>query len=499
MGELNVKVLRSGGAVKASEKVEAPEIDPEKQVGPKARAMITKFAGAYYSKALRDLGQFNPYKISYEQMYMMAADPMIKMALTYIMAPLVNAPWRCEGEDPQQVAFAENALKDIYISFVKTWCNRNGFGHAAMIKRFKREVPTWKYTDPETGEEVPVWPDEKLRAIVWSEPRGLPPETVEPNFTSDGEEFDGLKYKAPAGLKDKNDTNTGGGPKEEIIPVGLSLWTTNEKEESFGNWAGYPRTGYAFRYWWSYWFRYILADRHFEHDADPPMHVKYPPGISEDETGQPIQNADIALSIGDQLREGATIATPSTPYVDDVGKPTSAQQWEVEFLKGGENMAVYETSFDNLNVMKLRACLVPEEALIEGAHGTGSRFTAGVRGNSFKESLGILMAELDRDINKFMIPDLIKLNFAEPKVVRKVTTGFREIDVNIGMRLLEYIANQNSESLPIDVKELLDLCNIPTLKVNIDKTGPVEEPEESNVPPEEDPTIPPSTEEEEAA
>lgn len=491
MGEINVKVLKKG-APRLPKPGDTPEVEVNNEIGPKSRALVNKFAGAYYSKALKDLGQFNPFKITYEQMYMMSMDPIIKMAITYTIAPLANAPWRCEGEDPEQVALTEEALKEIYISLLKGYFTKLSFGHAGLLIRFKRAFPTYKYTDPETGEEKPVWSDDTVQAVVWSDPRPLPPETVEPAFTSDGSQFDGMYFTPSAGMKDQIKKLVEGKltteastdqPKTEQIPVGNSLWAINEKEETFNNWAGYPRSGYAFRYWWSYWFRFVLADRHFEHDADPPMKVSFPPGVNEE--GE--QNADVAMRIGDDLREGGTIAVPSTPYTDDLGKPTGKPLWEAEFVTGGENMSAYQNSFDYLDVMKFRSMLVPEQTLIEGSKGTGARNVAAVVGKVFAESLGMLMDEFDKDVNKYMIPTFLAINFAEPKRVVKVTTGFRDIDMNLGVQLLQAIANSRSEELPIDLKQLLDEMGIPTTKVNIARTSdgkPIDDPNDPALNPE---------------
>lgn len=476
MGEINMKALRGPNA-KPPKPDDGSSIKPEDEYGPKARSAIKKFAGAYYSGALKDLGQFNPYKISYEQLYMMRTDSMIRMGLEFIISPLASAPWRCEGPDAQQNAFVENALKDIYTSLIASYFTKLDFGHAAIIKRFKRALPDWTYTDPVTHKELPVWNQKNIQAIVWNDPRALPPETCIPAFLPDGVTYDGFYHKPGSGMIDPGKTVINGGqlmvtPDQnalkgyEQIPVGHTMWAINERERSFGNWAGYPRTGYSFRYWWSYWFRYILADRHFEQDADPPMKITYPPGFEVDAGGNIVQNVDAALAVADSARAGSSIALPSTPYTDDLGKPTGKPMWDAEFMQGGENMAVYLESFDDLRVMKLRSLLVPEQALIEGKGGTSSRNVGATFGKVFTESLGILMNEFDRDINQYWIPDLLKINFTKPATVTKVTTGFRSIDIQMGATILGYIANQAGKDLPIDMDGLLDELGIPRVKVS---------------------------------
>lgn len=498
MASINIKALNPLPPKSVTVPTAAtPDVDGS--YGPPPRAIVKKFAGAYYSGALRWLGEFDPDHITYEQMYMMRRDPMIKMAQNYILAPLANAPWRCEAPDPtdpdqaRQAAFAEQALQDIYISAIKGYFTKLDFGHTAMIKRFKKINPEWTFMNPVTNELEPVWEDEDIQAIVWDDPRVIPPETAWPNFTADGEQFAGIFYKPGWNMRD-NKTILQNGVlvtipdqtliQAELIPPGNCLWAVNEREESFNNWAGYPRSGYAFRYWWTYWFRWILADRHFERDADPPMKVTYPPGMSEDEQGHLTQNADTALQMGDLVRDGATLAFPSTVYMDDLGKPTSVPLWDAEFLQGGENMAVYQASFEYLDVMKLRSMLVPEGTLIE-SKGTTTPTTGGPSSYSktFTESLGMLMNEFDRDVNKYFIPDLLSVNFKNPVAIKKVTTGFRSVDIDMAGSLLQYIANQSGSTLPIDVRQLLEDAGIPTIRVtNQSDPLPTAEGADSNSP-----------------
>ena len=161
----------------------------------------------------------------------------------------------------------------------------------------------------------------------------------------------------------------------------------------FGNIFGYPRLGYAYPYWWSYWFRWAIADRAFERKGDPAILVRHPEGDLDLGDGQVISNAEYALLIGDRLRAGAAIAMPSTPYMGLDDKPSSLPEWSIEFLKGGVELDPFDNSFDYLDVQKLRAIFVPEQALIEGGGGTSSRNVAKEMGDAMVNAQSILMSE----------------------------------------------------------------------------------------------------------
>jgi hypothetical protein len=115
---------------------------------------------------------------------------------------------------------------------------------------------------------------------------------------------------------------SGGTNKEQTYKIDLahSLWVTNEKEQNFGSIFGYPRLGYAYSYWWSYWFRWAIADRAFERKADPSVIVYHPDGefINED-TGERMSHSEYALLMGERMRSGGVIALPSEVYEDANG------------------------------------------------------------------------------------------------------------------------------------------------------------------------------------
>jgi hypothetical protein len=252
------------------------------------------------------------------------------------------------------------------------------------------------------------------------------------------------------------------------VPVQYSLWITNERDQCFGDFYGYPLTGYAFRYWWSYWYRWLLGDRHFEQDADPPLVVYVPNEMVQDPenpNGDPIPAQELGMMIGNAVRDGATIAIPSEPYENESeGRlaPT-AKKWAVEFLKGGENLRAFNDSFEYLDVMKLRALLVPEQALVEGKGATSSRNVASVYGAIFAQSQAITAQELDQHINDFMIPDLVAQNFADAPSVRKVTTGFTNTDEQLMEQLVGTLAQVDPNWLDLDTRQMAKSLGLPLL------------------------------------
>ena len=247
-----------------------------------------------------------------------------------------------------------------------------------------------------------------------------------------------------------------------------SLWVTNEKESVMGSLWGYPRIGYAYRFWWSFWFNWGLADRHFEKDADPPAIVYYPANKPPliDSTGQEVSRRDMALNIGERARSNSTIALPGDPVIGEDGSTKNMREWEIDFAKGGGNFDVFEKRFDQLQVMLLRSIFVPEEAFQAKGGSAGYNSTSQLQ-EAFVASQIVLMQEIDFDLNRYVIPQLVMANFQKEweagVKVRKVTKGFDSNDVDLAKLIIQGIANKDASSLPLDVEALLDAVGLPRL------------------------------------
>lgn len=410
--------------------------------------------------------RFDVTRIPLSMLNQMMRDPVIGFALFFIRAQHLRARWMIECSDPQVAGFIDGALREIWPSLVQQYMMKLVYGFAVLVKRFQA-VPTldWTYIDPNnaTNPEQPVWNEGAIDAVIWKPFVGLPPETVEPKWNKDGE-FDGIVYK-PALSANPNAGMARTGTDTEF-DVLHSLWFTNEKESVHGSLWGYPRIGYAYRFWWSFWFNWGLADRHFEKDADPPAIVRYPsnkPDLLVN--GQPVSRRQMALTIGDRARSNSTIAMPSDPVIDPTdGSVKNMREWDIEFPTGKtENFGAFKDRFDQLINFMFRALMVPPEAF-EAKGGTAGYNSTGQQMEAFAASQVVLMQELDFDVNRYVIPQLVAANFPERQVrARKVTKGFDVEDVELAKVLLQGKANSAANDLNIDWDAVLDASGIPKL------------------------------------
>lgn len=438
---------------------------------PSSRQQLGAFAN--WKQIQEQLGQpFNNERIALSKLKLMRRDPMIGFGLHFTKTPMVRAPWYIHCADPQVAAFMDGALRLVMPSLIIQCLQKFDFGFQAIAKRFAFEVPNSTYVDPNTGNEVEAWPTSSAGEppVVLKPFVALPPEGCTPLFDDTSGEFNGISYKPPKGGGAPSGTGArkkGAGGSEGEVEIDLyhSLWVTNEKDSVFGNIFGYPRLGYAYPYWWSYWFRWAVSDRAFERKGDPQTLVRYPEGSIDLGNGEVISNAEYALLMADRLRSGAGLALPSTPYLSLDDKPSTVKEWDIEFVTDGLNFDPFDKSFDYLDVQKLRAIFVPEQALIEGGGGTSSRNVAKEMYQGLVEAQSIEMGQIVEVVNRFIIPHLLIVNFPEKQVqglkAEMKTRGFAAQDMEMLLQIVQLIGQSDPELLGVDIREALNQINMP--------------------------------------
>lgn len=408
------------------------------------------------------LGQpFNVNKIPMSKLDQMRRDPMIAFGLMFVKVPLIRAHWKIESKDPQRAAFVENALRRIYGRLILAYSNCFDFGFSPIVKRFEYINPDWTYVDPDTGDEKDVWPQKNVAALVWKPFIPLNPKKVVPRFNSVGD-FAGMDFIPGSTIG--SFFGISGNNRPADIPLDWALWATNEKDSEFGSLYGYPRIGYAYRYWWSYWYKFGLSDRAFEKWGDPPFIVFHPADQAIDEDGNEVDFGSDALAVAEQLRSGANVAMPSSVIRGYDERQTNVREWDTKQMETTANFDALNSSFEYLDVQKLRSVMVPEQALIEGKGGTSSRNVAATFGDLFLESQATIMGEIDDIINRYMIPQILEANFGTGGATcTKITTGFDPQDTDTLRTIVAGIVNKNGELPEVDLKALLERLGIPLL------------------------------------
>ena len=485
-------VTRNGGAPDADLSVEqAAQI--RAGMGAKEQAPSTRVSSVFsnWRDVADQLGDpFEREKIPISKLRQMRRDPMLGFGLSFIKVPHVRANWYINarsnsGPNLQVANHLDYDLRRIYASLNFQLLNSLDFGFQAIAKRFEFHTPPGTFVDinPDTGEEteVPIWSEGSIQPLAWKPFVPLRPEGVEPIWNSAGE-FDGIEY-APTGANtgqaqqgsgsgaSQTSGGKGGTNKEETYKIDLahSLWMTNEMDSNFRSVFGYPRLGYAYSYWWSYWFRWAIADRAFERKADPSVLVYHPDGefVNED-TGERMSYSEYAILMGERMRSGGVIALPSTVYEDANGRGT-IREWEIDFTKDAVNFEPFDASFEYMDVQKLRSLFIPEQAFMEGKGGTSSRNVADTMGSAFIEAQDALSKQIVDHINRWVIPQWVAANYPEfledNGVAELMVQGFGDEDYEFMIQLIQLIGQQQSGQQQImslvDIKKILEDRGVP--------------------------------------
>ena len=474
MAEVNVKIDEGGVDPKEAGKIEK-SVKGVDQAPTVAQQTPTDTAWS----AMRDvLGPpFDSERVTLYQMRQMRKDAMIAFGLHYIKVPLVRAEWHIEARDKdgpnaQVAAFVDAALRPIYARYIFQRTLALDFGYQGMVKRFIMKNPGGIYNDTrEENEEnriKPIWDEGSVEPVIWKAPVPLRPELVKPVFDDKTGEFAGMTYEAPQVAKPK-----GARKAKSVMEIDVyhSLWGTNAKDDELGSIYGFPRTGHARDYWWSYKFLFQLSNRGYERVAIPPVVAFHPEGSSviDETTGETQPNWQIALEMADRLRSNAVAAVPSTMAEAGMGEASNSQRaWDFKFLETPfQSLAIFDERFNYLNVMKLRSVWVPEQAFIEGEGGTSSRNVAAQMSEVFVSSQALLMDEIDDEINRYMIPQLLIVNFPEfvnnGGHAHKVSHGFRKEDIEFYKQILQLVGQSDPARIAneVDFTELLRRMNTP--------------------------------------
>lgn len=432
---------------------------------------------------------FSSRRIPFPILRDMLGDPMIAMGLFYVKTPLIRADWSMASPDAQLAAAVDEALRPIVSWLTIKQCGALGYGYQPMVRRFKLGKLDSVYRDPHSSDpeaDKPTWTSNNVEPLLWDIPLSLPPENCLPKWNDRGE-FDGFTYSVipipnPT-LYGMSMSYTEQAVPGYPIPLDWSMWRVNEQEENFGSIFGSPRIRRAHRYWWSYWYRWNLADRSFENKADPAKIVYYPTNSptaidvnDPDPLAPQVQNVQArAIALGQQARSGATLAIPGDFMRDENGKPMNQREWEIKYLEGGEHFDILDKSFAHLDMLKIRSLFVPESMFnasrSQNSGGEGTTKNVSTPIQVFDESQQLLADENDGEINDVLIPQFIATNFPEKVGIpcRKVTRGFGAADTEIVKQLLQLIGQTKGYTLPVDIRQLLNEANIPLLTTSQQK------------------------------
>jgi hypothetical protein len=426
---------------------------------------------------------FDSERVTLAQCRQIRKDPMVAFGMHYRKVPLVRAEWHIDARDnngpnPQVAAFVDSAIRKIYARLILQRELCRDFGYQGIIKRFIFQNPGGMYIDPTEADPTkalkPSWDEGEVLPIIFKAPVALRPETAVPTFDETSGEFTGIAYTAPQGVRTtkKKGKKTTGGANQGVQQIDIyhAYWAVNQKDDEHGSMYGYPLSGYARDYWWSYRFLFMMANRAYERLAIPPILAYHPEGstLVDAENQEYRPNWEIALEAAERLRSNAVAAVPSTMATAGLDASTTQREWDFKFMETPyEALTVFNERFNYLNVMKLRSVWVPELAFVgNGVGGNSAGNIAEQMSQVFDESMALAMDEIDEEINRLWIPQLLAINMPDfinnGGVAKKISHGFRPEDVEFYKQIIQLLGQTNPEVLAqVDLVEIFRRINTP--------------------------------------
>jgi hypothetical protein len=188
--------------------------------------------------------------------------------------------------------------------------------------------------------------------------------------------------------------------------------------KEWGNLYGTSRLEAAYEPWYWASVMYLFANRYFERKGDPAVIGRAPAEERTAADGSRVKTLDEAARVISSLRSGGTAVFPDER--DERGN----QRWSFEYMLDDKRADMFISYIEHLQVMKLRAILVPERTVTQD-QATGSYAMASEHTETFLRNEETLLSEIVEHVNKYLVRPLVEFNFGPGVDVRIETAGVR--------------------------------------------------------------------------
>ncbi len=388
------------------------------------------------------LGGSSPASVSISTKKRMRRDPQIALALAAIKAPIMGLSWRVEADDPVLAAFVEAVFSPLWRHLVASALNAVDFGFQAHEKVWAvQELKVRVSRDGELLERT--FP----QAVVYEKLKDIDPERVRMLADKKGS-FSGIR------IIDSEVT---------LAPEKCFVMTLGKE---WGNLYGASRLQAAYEPWHWCSTMYSYCNRYFERRGEPPIKARAPAEVRLDADGNEVNTLDEAAACVQSLKAGGTAVFPDER--DEQGN----LRWDFQYMLDDKRADMFIDYIAHLQVMKLRALLVPERVLTHEGE-TGTYALAREHTETFLKTEELLLAEFLDHVNRYLVPPLVFYNFG-PQAARAtvVTSGIsranEELLREVLLMLFEAERTAGTQTLPqlIDRLRLLEELNLPRAQTN---------------------------------
>ena len=329
--------------------------------------------------------QYNPETIDVDTFTLMRRDPQLGMGLAVIKLPLQSLPWTIICGDEKIKKTVEWALKKIWKKLIKTSLMAVDYGFSVHEKVWERDTVKVSETDT-TGKET-VYHNGDL--AFYKKIKPMHPESIS------------MKFDGKQNLEEIWQDGELGQQEDIKLPIRKCFIFTHNEE--WGNPFGVSRLKNAYKVWYWKELLYQFMMQYFERRGTPPTIGTAPPGRSSDANGTEYENMDLMSRMATSLISSSVAVIP---YQKD--KDSKENMWSLEILKDDARGPMFVEALAHMDMMCLRAILVPESVV--GTSGGFAQST--VHADIFLMAEKAVLTDLEDAVNNQLIDPFVRVNFA---------------------------------------------------------------------------------------
>ncbi len=423
---------------------------------PELGSELTQLAGRTKVSAaiVRILGEFNPRRVSLDDMFLMMRHPTVAFGLAILRGVLMNMVWTVESDSLEIKDFVEKALRRRFRSLARSMSLAVflGFAHAEIVWSVKKLVVDTE----EIGDEGKPTPVEKVFPQAWvvEQFKNISPKTTTFVIDQEADEWEGIEQTPPQGAGSGTPVFV---PREKVV-----LWSYR-KEDVYGALTGFGVAEQVYSPWYSSIVMGLNTDRYFEKRAE----------------GNYIARAGREITIGgrvtdgfrwlaDQIlnwRNGGVLTLPN-----EKDKKTDTFVFDVELKEGDKRGDMFQQRIDALDIAILRALFITDKAASSG-DGAGSFAMAKVHADTMAQTLASIETEfVDDVVNPQVVDPIVLFNFGQQALddtnTRVVEAGMsqaqRDAIKDFTLKLLEAEAIAE-EGGSLKLKDVIDTNSLAKL------------------------------------
>ncbi len=366
---------------------------------PDVGSQLDQLAGASRISAdvVRVLGDFNPRRVTLDDMFLMMRHPTVAFGLAILRGVLMNMVWTVESDDIVIKDFVDKALRRRFRQLARSMSLAVflGMSHAEIVWAVKKLVVDTEQIGAD-GKKEQV---EKTFPAAWVIERfkNISPKTTTFIIDEEIDEWIGIEQAHPGG-KEKGDSIFV--PREK-----MAHWAFRS-EDVFGDLHGFGVAEQVYTPWYSSIAMGLSTDRYFEKRAE----------------GNFVARFGREITIGGMVRDGAAwISDRITRWMNggvltlpnDRIKGTDKFVWDVQNLEGDKRGDMFQTRIDALDISILRAMFITDKAAT-GGDGAGSFAMAKVHADTMSQMIAAIETEFVDDIvNPQAVDRIVLFNFGQ--------------------------------------------------------------------------------------